>query len=72
MIPGKEVVFIGDLESSKDSQITEEFLEISREEGFVIDYSEGKAKSFVLTGETIYLSMISSKTLRKRMNKYIS
>ncbi len=72
MIPAKEVVLIGDLESSKESKITRDFLEISEEEGFIVDYSEGKAKSFVLTGETIYMSMISSKTLRKRMNKVIS
>lgn len=72
MIPVKEIVMIGDLDSSRDSDITKEFLKISEEEGFIIDYSEGEPKSFVLTGETIYMSIISSKTLCKRMNKFIS
>jgi ribosomal protein S8 len=70
MIPSKEVVLIGDLESTISSEITEEFLEISDEEGFIVDYSGGKARSFVLTGETIYLSMISSKTLGDRVDKF--
>ena len=72
MLPEKEVVLIGDLEATTDSDTTQEFLDISEEEGFIVDYSEGKAKSFVLTGETIYLSMISSKTLAKRMKRPIA
>ena len=71
MIPIDCVVMIGNLESTTDSDITEEFLQISREEGFIVDYSSGDPRSFVLTGETIYLSIISSKTLRNRMNNYI-
>ncbi len=67
MLPVDEVVLIGDIESTTDSKITSEFFDISREEGFVVDYSSDEPKSFVLTGETIYLSMISSKTLAKRM-----
>ncbi|MGM0548528.1 MAG: extracellular matrix regulator RemB [Bacillota bacterium] len=70
MIPSKEVVLIGDLESTTSSEITEEFLEISDEEGFIVDYSGGDPRSFVLTGETIYLSMISSKTLGSRVDKF--
>lgn len=69
LIPAEEVVLIGDLESTTDSKITNEFLDIAEEEGFVIDYSKGKPRSFVLTGETIYISMISSNTLFKRMKK---
>ena len=72
MIPMEEIVMIGDLESTSYSEITEEFLHILEEEGFIEDYSLGDPKSFVLTGETIYMSIISSKTIRKRMNKFIS
>jgi hypothetical protein len=71
MISEDEVVLIGDLENTTYSDITEEFFDISEEEGFIVDYSEGRPKSFVLTGETIYLSMISSTTLGKRMEKSI-
>lgn len=71
MLPKAQVVLIGDLENTTYSEITEEFFDISEEEGFIVDYSKGKPKSFVLTGETIYLSMISSTTLGKRMKKSI-
>ena len=72
MLAEEEIVLIGDLESTTDSETTEEFLQISDEEGFIVDYADGEAKSFVLTGETIYLSMISSKTLAKRINRPIA
>jgi len=69
LIPQKDVVLIGDIDSTTMSDITKEFFDIADEEGFIVDYSEGNARSFVLTGETIYLSMISSSTLGKRMEK---
>ncbi|HHU91870.1 MAG TPA: DUF370 domain-containing protein [Halanaerobiaceae bacterium] len=69
LIPKKEVVLIGDLKSTTYSGISKEFLETAKEEGFIIDCSEGKARTFVLTAETIYLSMISSNTLEKRMKE---
>ena len=47
MIPSKEVVLIGDLESTISSEITEEFLEISDEEGFIVDYSGGNPLSLI-------------------------
>ncbi|NLJ83285.1 MAG: DUF370 domain-containing protein [Halanaerobiaceae bacterium] len=69
LLPKKEVVLIGDMDSITYSGISKEFLETAREEGFIIDCSEGKARSFILTAETIYFSMISSSTLEKRMKK---
>jgi len=71
MIKKDDVVFIGDLESTKDSKITEEFFDIIREEGFIIDHFKDEARSFILTGEKIYLSIISSTTLRSRMEEII-
>ncbi|MFW6377239.1 MAG: extracellular matrix regulator RemB [bacterium] len=69
LIPTKEVVLIGSLESTQESEITKEFFKVAEEEGFVVDYSMGNPRSFILTSETIYLSMISSSTLGKRMKK---
>ncbi|MGM0602905.1 MAG: extracellular matrix regulator RemB [Bacillota bacterium] len=71
MISSEEVVLIADLEKTTTSDITKEFMSISDEEGFIVDYSGGDPRSFVLTGETIYLSMISSKTLASRVDKFI-
>jgi len=71
LIPQKDVVLIGDIDSTTMSDITKEFLNIAEEEGFIVDYSMGNARSFILTGETVYLSMISSSTLAKRMKKNV-
>jgi hypothetical protein len=71
MIPTKYIVLIGDLEKTTDSEITREFFDVSEEEGFIVDYASGNPRSFVLTGETIYLSLVSSATLKKRLNKSI-
>ncbi|SDM06596.1 extracellular matrix regulator RemB [Halarsenatibacter silvermanii] len=75
MVPAEEIVLIGDYERVMDSEISREFFSISEEEGFVIDRSGAEDKeirSFVLTGETIYLSMISSKTLARRMRNLVT
>ncbi|MCK8826831.1 DUF370 domain-containing protein [Natroniella acetigena] len=64
----KDVVLIADLEATTYSKETENFLKIAEEEGFIIDYSGGDPKSFVVTDETVYYSMISSNTLAKRVN----
>ncbi|MFO7814896.1 MAG: DUF370 domain-containing protein [Halanaerobiales bacterium] len=71
MINKENVVFIGDLKSTMDSEITNEFFDIIKEEGFIINYYEDEASSFILTGEKIYLSIISSTTLKSRMEKII-
>ncbi|MFW6409762.1 MAG: extracellular matrix regulator RemB [Halanaerobiales bacterium] len=71
MIPEKNIVLIGDLESVSDSEITREFFSVSEEEGFIVDYFDGDPRSFILTGEMVYLSIISSDTLRKRLNRPI-
>jgi hypothetical protein len=70
VIPMKDVIAIFDLETSEDSQINKEFLEVVKEEGFVRVLSEDAPKTFVLTESNnkikIYLSPISSSTLLKR------
>jgi ribosomal protein S8 len=68
IIPAKDVVLIADFESTTHSKKTREFLEVAEEEGFITDFSEGNPKSFIVTDETIYYSMISSSTLSKRVN----
>jgi regulator of extracellular matrix RemA (YlzA/DUF370 family) len=67
MINKKDIVMIGNYESAISSEICKEFFSMAEEEGFILDYSKGKARSFILTDEKIYLSLISSNTLGKRM-----
>lgn len=68
IIPAKEIVLIADFDSTTTSKRTREFLEVAKEEGFIKDFSKGDPKSFIVTDETIYYSMISSSTLSKRVN----
>ncbi len=75
MVPASEIVLIGDYERILNSDISQEFFSISEEEGFVVDKSGAENKevrSFILTGETIYLSMISSTTLARRMRNLVT
>ncbi len=75
MVPASEIVLIGDYEHVLDSDISQEFFTISEEEGFVVDKSgaeDKEVRSFVLTGETIYLSMISSTTLARRLRNLVT
>ncbi|AVX19223.1 MULTISPECIES: extracellular matrix regulator RemB [Carboxydocella] len=69
VIPLKEVIAIIDLhkDEKKLSEINQEFLQVAEEEGFIeLVGEENKIKSFIITNKKIYLSPISSATLRKR------
>jgi len=67
----RDVIAIFDLETTTTTRDTREFLKIAEEEGFVVTVSDDMPKSFVITekdGQSIiYLSPISSATLRKRL-----
>ena len=60
----KDVVAINDYSYLKT--INKEFLKNMRSKKFIIDISENDPKSFVITDKKIYLSAISSVTLKKR------
>jgi hypothetical protein len=63
----REVVGIFDLDSTKESSATKEFLEIAKDEGLIcVVGTEDKIKSFIITKEKVYYSPISSITLQKR------
>lgn len=62
----KRVVAILDLKSTGSTEATQEFLEHLRSQKKVNDISGGDAKSLVLTDTEVFLSPISSLTLKKR------
>ena len=68
----KNVISIMDLETTTVSKISKEFLTIAEEEGFIESISEDLPKSFIITEidkkSKIYLSPISSVTLKKEQN----
>lgn len=66
VVPLSELVAIFDAELAVQNRPVQEFLRTAKDEGLVDDVSGGRSKSFVLTGDRVYLSQISSLTLKKR------
>jgi regulator of extracellular matrix RemA (YlzA/DUF370 family) len=66
VIPLSEVVAIFESEVAATSRSADEFLKTAKDEGLLVDVSGGRPKAFVITGDRVYLSQISSLTLKKR------
>jgi hypothetical protein len=66
VVRSKDIVCISDIRARDLSPITREFLQVAKEEGFMHDIASGQAKAFVVTINGVFLSPISSLTLRKR------
>ncbi|MDD4237730.1 MAG: DUF370 domain-containing protein [Desulfotomaculaceae bacterium] len=70
VVPKKDIIAILD-HRTKVSPATREFLEISKDEGFIKRISNNdKDKSYVVTTKEIYISPISCITLRKRSDTF--
>lgn len=65
VIPVKNVIAIIELRASR-SKVNSDFIKSITQKGMAIDVSEGTPKSFVLTDKGVFLSTISSMTLKKR------
>ncbi|QSZ27374.1 DUF370 domain-containing protein [Aceticella autotrophica] len=76
VIPGSDIIAIIDINFKEIPDDTLQFLKISDEEGFIVNISEEKPKSFIITEKNkksvIYLSPVSSYTISKRMRKQIN
>lgn len=70
VVPIKDIIGIFDLQSTKYSSDTNQFLRMAEEDGFVERITKENPKSFVIAEvdkkSKIYLSPISSTTLTKR------
>ncbi len=70
MLPTNEIIGIFDLENSSVSKRTRDFLTKAEKEGRVITVSYDLPRSFVVAGKRgdvkVYISQISSSTLRRR------
>jgi hypothetical protein len=72
VLPTKNIIAILDMETTTISKDTREFLKIAEEEGFIEAISNDLPKSYIITEfdkkSKIYLSPISTVTLKKRTN----
>lgn len=62
----QQVTAILDLRTVAERPATRDFLQLSRSEKKTVDISAGEAKSAILTKTAVYLSPISSMTLKRR------
>ena len=66
VVPYREVIAILDAELLKRSQAVRDLVALQELEKRVRDVAEGRPRSIVLTDRGIYLSPISTLTLRRR------
>jgi len=62
----RDVIAIMDLRAARTSRDVQQFLRGAEMENRVVNLSDGNAKSFVICEDRVYLSPISSTTLRRR------
>lgn len=66
------IISILDLRTAGRSEATREFLQLCRSQNRILEIAEGTPKSIVVTDREVYLSPISSLTLKKRSHiRYI-
>ena len=72
----RDIIGVFDLETSTDAgqkaKLTDEFIRRAQNEGAVVDISGAMPKSFILTdfsGETIYISQLSTAALKRRAER---
>lgn len=74
VVPINDIIAIIDAEMIDISDANKEFMQVSKDEGFVVDISKEETKSVIISqcekNTVIYMSPISSTTLLKR-SKFI-
>ena len=72
----RDIIGVFDLETATDAgqkaKLTDEFFRRAQNEGAVVDISGAMPKSFILTdfsGETIYISQLSTAALKRRAER---
>lgn len=70
VVPKEEVIAILNTQLMKKTEVNREFLELAENDGFITPITErSNAKSLIITTKKIYLSPISSMTLKKRSDE---
>ena len=67
VVSKEEVIAILNMQLVNKSEINREFIELAEDDGFISSIAKKDApKSFIITTKKVYLSPISSTTLKKR------
>lgn len=71
VVPKEDIICIMSYALMKKAEATREFIQLAEDDQFVHRISEkGREKSFIITTSKIYLSPISSITLKKRSDEW--
>lgn len=72
IVPKEEVIAIVNTQLMKKTEVNREFMELAENDGFITPITDkSNAKSVIITSKKIYLSPISSVTLKKRSDEII-
>ena len=72
VVSKEEVLAIVNTQLMKKAEVNREFMELAENDGFITPFTEkSNAKSIIITTKRIYLSPISSMTLKKRADDFI-
>ncbi len=72
VVSKEEVLAIVNTQLMKKAEVNREFMELAENDGFITPITEkSNAKSIIITTKRIYLSPISSMTLKKRADDFI-
>lgn len=66
LVNSRQIIAILNVESVLGANSSKEFLKTAQEEGFISNLNQKEYKSVVITDKNIYLSPISTLTLKKR------
>lgn len=73
IVPREEIICIMNWSLLTKSESTREFMQLAEDDDFIQRISEkGREKSFIVTTEKIYISPISSVTLKKRSTEWVN
>lgn len=73
VVSKEEVIAILNTQLLKKAEVNREFMVLAESDGFIIPITEKEnAKSLVITSKRIYLSPISSVTLKKRSEEMLN
>ncbi|PKM47376.1 MAG: DUF370 domain-containing protein [Firmicutes bacterium HGW-Firmicutes-8] len=68
-----EVITILNNQLMKKNEINKEFMELAEEDGFLsLITAKANAKALIITSKRVYMSPISSMTLKKRSDEQLS
>ena len=65
-----EIAGIFDIDVCSVEKKTRRFLSLCQQNGMIVNAAEDLPKSFIVTAEKVYISGVSTATLRQRVEKY--